>query len=75
MPSGPPLTRRRFLALTGGALVLAACGSKGSSGSTPSTLAHEHNDPTELSPAVMSSDLYARPEPQRLVKTVAISER
>jgi hypothetical protein len=66
MPSGPSLTRRRFLVLSGGALVLAACGSNGSSGSSDSTLSEHHDDePTNLSPAVMSSDLYARPEPQR----------
>lgn len=76
MPSGPWMTRRRFLALTGGAVVLAACGSKGSSGSssTDSTLAHDHNDPTELSPAVMSSDLYARPQPQRLAFAMVSKE-
>src|SRR5262245_21151929 len=79
MPSGPPMTRRRFLALTGGALggaiILAACGSKDSgSGSTESTLAHDHNEPTDLSPAVMSSDLYARPAPQRLAFAMVSKE-
>lgn len=61
------LSRRRFLALSGGvvggAVLLAACGSSGDSSSS-------HNSTTtagdaELAPAVMSSDLYARPEPQR----------
>jgi hypothetical protein len=63
----PPLSRRRFLALTGGVFVLAACGGNGSSGSGGSTLGTDHHaEPTGLTPAVMSGDLYARPQPQRL---------
>lgn len=71
VPSRPlsagALSRRTFLALGGGAVgavVLAACGGSSKSGSSPSTADH-HAEPTELSPAVMSSDLYAQPNEQR----------
>jgi hypothetical protein len=63
MSATPFLSRRRFLALTGGAFVLAACGG---SDSSDTTLEHSHSEPTELVPGVMSSDLYAHPEPQRV---------
>lgn len=67
IPHDPQLvSRRRFLALSGGAVVLAACGSShGSSVSSRSTISHDHASPTELAPAVMSADLYAQPRPQR----------
>jgi hypothetical protein len=53
-----PLTRRAFLAATGGLFVTAVvAGPAGAARSTKNTA---------LSPVVLSSDLYASPEPQRL---------
>jgi hypothetical protein len=61
------LSRRRFLALGGGAVLLAACGSKGSgkagSGSTSPSF-------TEIAPGIVSIDLYASPHPQRFAFAV-----
>jgi hypothetical protein len=62
------LSRRNFLGLAGGAILLAACGSDDSSGDAASgTLDHEHGEElTDVSPGVVSSDLYATDTPQRL---------
>jgi hypothetical protein len=62
------LSRRNFLGLAGGAILLAACGSDDDSGDAGSgTLAHEHGEElTDVSPAVLSSDLYATDTAQRL---------
>ena len=61
------LSRRRFLALGGGAVLIAACGSKGSikagSGSTTPRF-------TEIAPGIVSMDLYASPHPQRFAFAV-----
>jgi hypothetical protein len=65
-----PLSRRRFLALGGGAALLAACGSKGSgkaSGTSKSKF-------TEIAPGIVSMDLYARAEPQRFAFAVLAKE-
>lgn len=63
------LSRREFLALAGvagGAVVLAACGgSSGASKSGSADAGHSHDEPTELSPGVMSTDVYASGLPQR----------
>jgi hypothetical protein len=60
------LSRRNFLGLAGGAVLLAACGSNGDD-SSASTIAHDHGEDqlTELSPAVVSSDLHVLKAPQR----------
>lgn len=65
-----PLSRRRFLALGGGAALLAACGSKGSGkagGASKSTF-------TEIAPGIVSMDLYAQPRPQRFAFAVTAKE-
>jgi hypothetical protein len=67
------LSRRSFLSLAGGlagsAVLLAACGSDddSSSGSGTTSGGHEHDEGalTDISPAVVSSDLYVSPTPQR----------
>ena len=58
-----PLSRRRFIALGGGAVLLAACGSSGSakSGATSG----QPKSFTDVAPGIVSMDLYASPEPQR----------
>lgn len=56
-------TRREVLALGAGAAVLAACGSKSSAGSGDSSAIPDQ-------PAVISADLYATPQPQRLAFTM-----
>jgi hypothetical protein len=53
-----PVTRRAFLAATGGLVVAAAVGGPAGAGRSVKNRA--------LSPVVLSSDLYASPEPQRL---------
>jgi hypothetical protein len=65
------LSRRDFLSLAGGlagsAVLLAACGSGDDSGGSGASDGHEHDEGelTDLSPAVVSSDLYVSPTPQR----------
>ena len=52
------LSRRNFLGLAGGVVILAACGSSDDDGTADATLpAHDHGESTltELSPAVMST--------------------
>jgi hypothetical protein len=65
------LSRRRFLALGGGAVLLAACGSKGSgkagTGSTSPSF-------TEIAPGIVSMDVYASPQPQRFAFAVLAKE-
>jgi hypothetical protein len=61
-----PLSRRSFFALAGGAagaVLLAACGGDDSGGSAPTT---PTTDPDALTPGVISSDLYASAQPQRM---------
>src|SRR4051812_47101468 len=58
-----PLSRRSFLALTGGAVLLAACG--GDESSNRSARTAETTDPNALVSSVVSSDLYASNDPQR----------
>jgi hypothetical protein len=68
MPSNPTpgLSRRRFLVLGGGAALLAACGSKTSSTSSPKF--------TEVAPGIVSIDLYASPNPQRFAFALLAKE-
>jgi hypothetical protein len=72
-----PLSRRRFLALGGGAALLAACGRTGSgkagsgeAGGTSTT----HATFTEIAPGIVSMDLYASPQPQRFAFAVLAKE-
>jgi hypothetical protein len=58
------LTRRSFLALTGGVALLAACSSDGSGDASGDI------DFTEVSAGIVSSDLHADPKPQRLAFAV-----
>jgi hypothetical protein len=53
-----PVTRRAFLAATGGLVVVAAVAGPAGAGRSAKS--------AELSPVVLSSDLYASPDPQRL---------
>jgi hypothetical protein len=66
-----PLSRRRFLALGGGAALLTACGS---SGSGTSATKSKNTTFTEIAPGIVSMDLYARPEPQRFAFAVLAKE-
>jgi hypothetical protein len=72
------LSRRSFLGLAGGVVALAACGSDSGDSSAPRTsgvtLPHDHDELTELAPAVVSSDLYATPEPQRFAFAMLAKE-
>jgi hypothetical protein len=58
----PDLSRRAFLTLGGAALLLAACGGDDSKSGKTATTVNGNN----LTTAVMSSDLYVSPSPQRL---------
>jgi hypothetical protein len=71
------LSRRNFLGLAGGVVILAACGSSDDDGTADATLpAHDHGESTltELSPAVMSSDLYVSTTPQRFAFAMLAKE-
>jgi hypothetical protein len=77
------LSRRNFLALAGGAagaLVLAACGGGNDSSSSGNTLpsgqstAGDDTQFTQLSPIVLSSDLYQSPRPQRFAFALTAKE-
>lgn len=65
------LSRRSFLRAVGGGIaggvVLAACGSDGDddNGSAGSVAEDHHQEPTDLAPAVLSSDLHVTDAPQR----------
>jgi hypothetical protein len=67
-------SRRSFLALAGGAVLLAACGgdddrSVDATGPTTTT------DPNALTPGLLSSDLYVSPQPQRLAFVLFTAQR
>lgn len=64
--SPPALSRRHFLVLGGGAAILAACGSKHASSAGPQF--------TEVSPGIVSIDLYASPAPQRFAFALTAKE-
>jgi hypothetical protein len=70
------LSRRNFLGLAGGVVVLAACGSNNGSSGSANTLTHGHGEGqfTELSPGVVSSDLYVSPAPQRFAFVMLAKE-
>lgn len=59
--TGTAVSRRAFLAVSGGALVLAACGGSGSSGGAPG----DEQPSAGLTGGRLSSDLYASSQPQR----------
>ncbi len=69
----PDLSRRAFLALTGGAVLLAACGGDDDT-SVEATGPTTTTDPNALTPGLLSSDLYASPQPQRLAFVVYVVE-
>jgi len=57
-----PLSRRAFLAATGGVLLAAACGGSGGGGGSGGQ---------KLSALLLASDLYASPDPQRIAFALA----
>ena len=79
------LSRRSFLVLTGGAVLLAACGgdddgkdgddgrAEGDSTTSGGT-AHDHTEFTDAAAAVVSSDLFVSDEPQRFAFAVLAKE-
>ena len=73
--SPTPLSRRNFLALGGGAVLLAACGSKSHpTSNAPAT--NKAGDPTftQVAPGIVSMDLYASPKPQRFAFALTAKE-
>jgi hypothetical protein len=64
-------SRRHFLALGGGAAVLAACGSKHPSTTAASGTGEKY---TEIAPGIVSIDLYASPRPQRFAFAITAKE-
>ena len=71
------LSRRTFLGLAGGVVLLAACGGNDDDSSSGATLpAHDHGEDelTELSPAVLSGDLYVSDTPQRFAFAMLAKE-
>lgn len=59
-------SRRSFIGLAGGAVLLAACGND-SDGERATPTSGGHDELTELAPGVLSSDLYASDVPQRFL--------
>jgi hypothetical protein len=66
-------SRRQFLALGGGAALLAACGSSGSGKAGSSTTA-KSGQFTDLAPGIVSMDLYASTDRQRFAFAVLAKE-
>jgi len=64
-----PLSRRRFLALGGGVVVLAACGK-----SKSTSAGQGGGEFTEVAPGIVSIDLYASPKPQRFAFALTAKE-
>ena len=70
-------SRRNFLGLAGGAVLLAACGrNDDDTSSSDNTLAHDHptDELTDLVPSVVSSDLYVSDQPQRFAFVMTAKE-
>ncbi len=76
----PDVSRRSFLALTGGVILLAACGDDDAASENPTTSAtgsgSDHSDTgfTETAAGVVSSDLFVSDEPQRFAFAVLAKE-
>jgi hypothetical protein len=70
------LSRRNFLGLAGGVVILAACGGNDDDSTSDTLPAHDHGESelTELSPAVLSSDLYVSDTPQRFAFAMLAKE-
>jgi hypothetical protein len=70
------LSRRNFLGLAGGVVILAACGGNDDDATSNTLPAHDHGESelTELSPAVLSSDLYVSDTPQRFAFAMLAKE-
>jgi hypothetical protein len=71
------LSRRNFLGLAGGVVILAACGGNDDDSGASNTLPeHDHGESelTELSPAVLSGDLYVSDAPQRFAFAMLAKE-
>jgi hypothetical protein len=67
------ISRRGFIALGGGAALLAACGSTTKSGSSPNPTGSGRTF-TEVAPGIVSIDLYASPKPQRFAFALTAKE-
>jgi len=65
----PPISRRAFLAAGGGALLAAAAGGVAAAGGPAAALPMADNK--KLSALLLASDLYASPDPQRIVFALA----
>jgi hypothetical protein len=70
-------SRRSFLALAGGAVLLAACGGDddSSSSNNGAGAATSSTNPNALTAALLSSDLYVSPNPQRLAFVIFTEQR
>ncbi|MGQ0826731.1 MAG: hypothetical protein ACT4OX_17190 [Actinomycetota bacterium] len=68
------LSRRSFLVLTGGVVLLAACGGDDDSEASDESSATGNRTFTEVAPGIVSSDLYASPEPQRFAFALLAKE-
>lgn len=66
------LTRRSFLILAGGVVVLASCGSDDDRADSSSDTHPEHF--TEVAPGIVSADLYVNEQPQRLAFVLLAKE-
>jgi hypothetical protein len=69
--TAPRLSRRAFLGVAGGVVLLAACGDDGESGAAASSTGADY---TELAPGVLSSDLYVSDVPQRFAYAALAKE-
>jgi hypothetical protein len=70
--SPDPFSRRRFLAVGGGAALLAACGSTKSASNGAPNASDDHF--TQVAPGIVSIDLYASPKPQRFAFALTAKE-
>ena len=68
------LSRRTFLGLAGGMVVLAACGGNDDDAASSEPGMHDHGEFSELAPAVVASDLHVSAQPQRFAFAMTAKE-